>query len=88
VNFLEKCLNVIWTDKGDLMDEEWTHLIDALKDPSYELRVSNGDKWLVWDCDNEVWIVYSRLIYKHNTTVLIETPLLSYAINELVKIEL
>lgn len=67
------------------MIQEWTYLIDALKDENYHLRVTNGNKWMIFDKDNKVWVVYQRSMYARNTKTLIETPLLYLAIDELVK---
>lgn len=43
-------------------------LIDFLKDKSIDVRITNGDKWLVWYQD--LWVVFQRPFGKKNNRCL------------------
>ena len=43
-------------------------IIDALKAEFTYARVTNGDKWLVWD--GSEWVVYQKKAYQRGTATL------------------
>lgn len=59
-------------------------VIKALKDKDKNLRVSNGEKWLVWDETKPAWVVYSRPRRARKTRVEMTTIYEIEAVNALV----
>lgn len=59
-----------------------TTIIEVLQDNDANLRISNGNRWLVGD-GNGGWIVYDRSRYARNSIIVIETTDESLAIQAL-----
>lgn len=38
-------------------------IIKALKNVNYDLRLTNDNKWLVWDYFHSDWVVYQLKMY-------------------------
>ena len=57
---------------------------ETLKD-YVDIRLSCGDKWLVWDKECLQWIVYQRKMYQKKTRILIQTKYFEFAIPELIE---
>ena len=47
-----------------------TNIYEALKLEDTDIRVTNGDRWLVWDTTFNEWVVYQKAYYKRDTTCL------------------
>ena len=54
-------------------------IIDALKITGEGVRITNGDRWMVWD--KEAWIVCERQYRQRKTRILIETQSEEEAVN-------
>lgn len=61
-----------------------TTIAEALQDNDANLRISNGDRWLVGDGNNG-WIVYDRSRYARSSIVVIETQDEALAVEALLK---
>lgn len=48
-------------------------IVDLLKLPGIDIRVSHGDVWLYYDDATALWVVRSHTPYARQTTVVIET---------------
>ena len=59
-------------------------IMEALKNKDNILRLSGGSRWLVWDDDIDMFIVYERKPYQKKTRILIETESEEEAVNKLV----
>lgn len=59
------------------------NIIDTLKKFG-DVRLTNGDKWLVWNSVGGDWTVYFRPKFSKSTKVLITTPDLEIALKELI----
>ncbi len=58
-------------------------IIRALMSKDHNLRVSNGDKWLVYV--NDMWTVLCRRYRAKKTTILVETNIQHLAIEKLLE---
>ena len=47
-------------------------IISALMSEDHNLRVTNGDRWLVYDIATYKWVVYEHKPYARHSTILIE----------------
>ena len=45
-------------------------ILDALRDDTLNLRVSAGNRWLVFDNELQLWVVYYRPMYARKTMTL------------------
>lgn len=43
-------------------------ILDALKDADYQVRVSDGGRWLVWDNRTNEFVVLERAAYARRST--------------------
>lgn len=62
------------------------NVIDALKRFG-DVRLTNGDKWLVWNMVGGDWTVYFRPKFSKSTKILITTPDIEAAIEVLMREE-
>ena len=52
----------------------------VLKDKDDPARLTVGDKWLVWDNIEGMWVVYQRRPYQEYTRILIKTKHIERAV--------
>jgi hypothetical protein len=72
--------------KGDeTMNEKELSIVKALQ--SKKLRVSAGNRWLMWDENNDKWIVYEHKKYSRKTTVVGRTVFENLAVRWLLEQE-
>jgi hypothetical protein len=63
-------------------------ITEALKNSFFsDMRVTNFDKWLVYNYDQAMWVVYQKKYRQRGTTVILETFLESEAVKELLRDE-
>ena len=58
--------------------------IEAIKTHSLDVRVTNGNKWLVFDMFTHEWEVYQKF-YRHPVVKLLSTPSEEDAVAQLLK---
>lgn len=52
----------------------------VLKDKDAPARLTVGNKWLVWDNIEDMWIVYQRKLHQKHTRILIKTEHIERAV--------
>ena len=58
-------------------------IVKASMSDEYNLRLSTGHKWLVYDTSINMWVVYEQVRYK--VVKVIETEIQDEAVAELIK---
>lgn len=48
---------------------EYKAILEILQNDDYDTRITYGDRWITWGT-GRMWIVYERVRYKHNTTII------------------
>jgi len=58
------------------------NIVEALQNykPDRDIRITIGDKWMLWNEDRDEWTVFQRKAYGKYTSVLISTTSESDAI--------
>ncbi len=73
-------------DAGGIMtlkEKETMTIIEALRDAeNYDIRVTHGNRWLVWGGE---WVVYERKPYQKKTRTVIVTASEKVAVEYLVE---
>ena len=57
----------------------------ALKNAVGDIRVTYGSRWLVWDGESLVWVVYERKPYMRGTKVISRSSSLQLAVDDLLE---
>lgn len=60
-------------------------IVEALKKEDKNLRISNGNKWMVWDSLFKEWVVYKHEYGKKKSVCLISTSVEEIAVQKLLE---